>query len=427
MCPSCWTRRAADTAAHLVDRVLPRVPYRQWVLSFPWELRFLLAVDRAFLSKMLRVMLKTLFSWEKERGRSLGLSDGHTGSVTFIQRFGSALNLNPHLHCLLPDGLFVPNRGRHLSFVPLPAPTQEELRTLLQRLVHRLATVARARLEQANSDESPDDEQQAVYNSAGEALRLPFGRSSSDSSWNELPTERLCANLDGFSLHAARRITAHDRDGLERLCRYGLRAPFSAERFQRLSDGNVVYLLKRPWPGPGGRTELVFEPTALLRRLAALIPSPYLNLVRYHGILHNRSRFRDQLPPPDVDLGRPAAIEPCEPSDPKKGDPGQSVPVRPRRLGWAQLLRRVLNVDALCCPKCATPMLVIAFITEPSVIQRILGHLNIPSSLQTIAPTQLSPQADFDFQQTTHQTDAELTPSALSQCSERSPPGQTLS
>ena len=101
---------------------------------------------------------------------------------------------------------------------------------------------------------------------------------------------------------------------MERLCRYGLRAPLSAERFQRLSDGNVVYQLKRPWPGPGGRTELVFEPTALLRRLAALIPAPYLNLVRYHSILHNRSRFRDQLPPPDVDPERPQAIQSVEPA-----------------------------------------------------------------------------------------------------------------
>jgi len=425
MCPSCWTRRAADTAAQLVDRLLPLVPYRQWVLSFPWELRFLLAIDRAFLSRMLRVTLKTLFSWKKERGRSLGHADGHTGSVTFIQRFGSALNLNPHLHCLLPDGLFVPSRGGPLSFVPLPEPSQEELQTVLQRLVHRLGKVARARLEQAHSDESVDDEQQAVYNSAGEALRLPFGRSTCDSSWSELHTKPLCASLDGFSLHAARRIAAHDRDGLERLCRYGLRAPFSAQRFYQLPDNTVVYQLKRPWPGPGGRTELVFDPTALLRRLAALIPAPYLNLVRYHGVLHNRSRFRDQLPRP--------YDEPIEPGPNKPLDGAQtdstSHPLlkRPRRLGWAQLLRRVLNVDALSCPSCAIPMLVIAFITEPTVIKRILDHLNIPSSLPAIAPAQLSPQVELDFSQTAHQSDTELTPDTLSHCHTRSPPEQPLS
>jgi len=35
LCPSCWARRAGDTAAHLVYRVLPEAPYRQWVLTFP--------------------------------------------------------------------------------------------------------------------------------------------------------------------------------------------------------------------------------------------------------------------------------------------------------------------------------------------------------------------------------------------------------
>ena len=37
---------AVDVAAHLVDRLLPEAPYRQWVLTFPWEMRFLLAMDR---------------------------------------------------------------------------------------------------------------------------------------------------------------------------------------------------------------------------------------------------------------------------------------------------------------------------------------------------------------------------------------------
>jgi hypothetical protein len=35
----------------------------------------------------------------------LGLCDGQTGAVTFIQRFGGALDLNPHFHAVLPDGL----------------------------------------------------------------------------------------------------------------------------------------------------------------------------------------------------------------------------------------------------------------------------------------------------------------------------------
>ena len=50
---------------------------------------------------------RSVFRFYQERGRALGLAAGQTGSVTVVQRFGSALNLNVHLHCLVLDGLFV--------------------------------------------------------------------------------------------------------------------------------------------------------------------------------------------------------------------------------------------------------------------------------------------------------------------------------
>ena len=115
----------ADIAAYLVDDLLPAAPYRQWVLTFPWVLRFRLAVDRPLFSRLLGAVLRTVFAWQRCRGRALGIRDGQTGAVTFVQRFGGALNLNPHLHSLVPDGLFVPDGDgdAHLVFVPLPAPT----------------------------------------------------------------------------------------------------------------------------------------------------------------------------------------------------------------------------------------------------------------------------------------------------------------
>jgi len=42
-CPSRGARRMVETSAHLVDHVIPDVPVRQWVLSFPWPLRLLFA------------------------------------------------------------------------------------------------------------------------------------------------------------------------------------------------------------------------------------------------------------------------------------------------------------------------------------------------------------------------------------------------
>ena len=52
--PSCGGRRMADTAAHLVDRVFPAVPVRQWVLTVPWVLRYRMAYDAALTSDVPR-------------------------------------------------------------------------------------------------------------------------------------------------------------------------------------------------------------------------------------------------------------------------------------------------------------------------------------------------------------------------------------
>jgi hypothetical protein len=53
---------------------------------------------------MLRAFLHSVFAWQRQRGRAAGVADGHTGAVTFIQKFGGTLNLNPHLHAITAHG-----------------------------------------------------------------------------------------------------------------------------------------------------------------------------------------------------------------------------------------------------------------------------------------------------------------------------------
>ena len=89
--------------------------------------------------------------------------------------------------------------------------------------------------------------------------------------------ERLRAWHEGFSLHAGVVIAEHDRDALERLCRYGARPAFAQERLAWTDDGRIAYRLERPWPD--GRTELVLPPVAFLRRLCGIIPPPRRHLV----------------------------------------------------------------------------------------------------------------------------------------------------
>ena len=98
-CPSCGARRMVESAALLVDEVLPRLPMRQWVLSFPFQLRFLLASRPEVMSEVLGIVYRAIETHLIQQAGCIR-AEARTGAVTLIQRFGSALNLNiqfPHV------------------------------------------------------------------------------------------------------------------------------------------------------------------------------------------------------------------------------------------------------------------------------------------------------------------------------------------
>ena len=94
-CPSCGARRMTESAALLVDEVLPHEPMRQWVLSFPYQLRFLFASHPELMNKVLGIVYRAIASHLMKKA-GLARKMAQTGAVTLIQRFGRALNLNPN-------------------------------------------------------------------------------------------------------------------------------------------------------------------------------------------------------------------------------------------------------------------------------------------------------------------------------------------
>jgi hypothetical protein len=86
-----------------------------------------------------------------------------------------------------------------------------------------------------------------------------------------------CADLSGFSLHAAVCIPGKARRQLENLCRYVARPAVATERLSRLPDGRVLYRLRHPWRD--GTSQVIFDPLDLIGKLAALVPRPRVNLV----------------------------------------------------------------------------------------------------------------------------------------------------
>jgi hypothetical protein len=136
-CPSCGARRMAESAALLVNEVLPQQPMRQWVLSFPFPLRFLFASRPEIMGRVFGIVYRVIAT-------QLVKKTGHThqaaktGAVTLIQRFGSALNLNIHFHMLFLDGVYVERPNGTARFRWVKAPTTEELTQLAHTIAHRV-------------------------------------------------------------------------------------------------------------------------------------------------------------------------------------------------------------------------------------------------------------------------------------------------
>src|ERR671935_385281 len=107
-CPSCAGRRMTQTAAHLVEQVIPWVPTRQWVVSVPIPLRYWMAGSQDLTAKVHTIIRTTIGQYYVNKAVTRGLPRDKVqpGSVTFIQRFGSAINLNLHFHCVFLEGVY---------------------------------------------------------------------------------------------------------------------------------------------------------------------------------------------------------------------------------------------------------------------------------------------------------------------------------
>jgi hypothetical protein len=126
----------------------------------------------------------------------------------------------------------------------------------------------------------------------------------------------LCADFNGFSLHAATRIPAHDRATLERLCRYINRPPFSGQSLKLDSTGKIRFQLRHPWRD--GTTHLRFDPLTFISRLAALVPPPKFHQLTYHGVLAPGDLWRDEVVPVIRATPPPASCASKPSSKPKR-------------------------------------------------------------------------------------------------------------
>jgi hypothetical protein len=378
-----------ESAAHLVDHVFPEAPVRQWVLTFPFPLRFLFANDPSALSAVLTVVHRAIATFVVRHSGFTVSSGARTGAVTLIQRFGSALNLNVHLHMLFLDGAYNFS-GSRPTFHRAHRPGGEELNGLLDTLSRRIVRVLERRglliadPQHPYLDLEPGsslDHLQAASITYRIAIGPHAGRKAltlySVPPVEAVPNNPLLAKVWGFTLHAATVCEAWQRTRLERLCRYITRPPIATKRLSVDVQGRVVYRYKHPFRD--GSTHVVLEPLDFIARLAALVPRPRLNLTRFHGVFAPNFKHRKRIVPHRsrrvVDSDKP-----------------------PAPMSWMQRLKRVFAIDIETCPECGGKLRVIACIEDPPLIAKILGHVRRREALignTPRSPPVLQPELTF--------------------------------
>jgi hypothetical protein len=380
---SCGARRMAESAALLVDEVLPEQPIRQWVLSFPFQLRFLFASRPQLMGRVLGIVYRPILA-HLIRKAGFARKSAQTGAVTLIQRFGSALNLNVHFHMLFLDGVYTTTPWGKSRFHRTNAPNQQELTELVHTISHRVAGFLEREgiLERdeensyLNLEEGDEDPMQQVLG-CSVSYRIAIGPQQDRKvftlqtipAWEADDRFAQVAKVAGFSLHAGVAAQAWERQKLERLWRYISRPAVSEKRLSLSPSGNVRYQLKTPYSD--GTTHVIFEPLDFIAKLAALVPKPRVNLTRFHGVFAPNSKYRVDVTPAKRGKG----------SKPHESD-DKSPQQRHKAMTWAQRLKRVFNIDVSICEKCGGEAKIIVSIEDQAVIDKIFHYLQAKGILE---------------------------------------------
>jgi len=388
----------------------------------PFSLRYPMGYNKKLCADILSAFASELMHWYQLRGKhQLGLrsvNDAHTGAVTLVQRFDSALRLNLHPHTLAIDGVYVKDRkSDELVFHALPEPTTAEVTQLAGRIAERAENVMRKHgrwVDTDSADSEPDAlslEQPALsacYQASAQGVDVLGSRAGRPTlrlvttapALNTSAEPGAVAVVRGFNLHAKTTVDGRDRKQLERLCQYIARPPIAQERLHILDDGRLRYDMKRVWAD--GTRAIVLDPLDFIARLCALVPPPYFHMTRFHGLLAPNSSLRRQVVPrrasDDAGPKEPVQLElfdvnrDCDTLGAQLPEP----PTKPYTCGrhpWAWLLRRVFKIDITVCPKCQASMRVSEVVTDPDTIARRLADAGLgprppPKPMRTV-PGQL--------------------------------------
>ena len=332
LCPSCGAKRGAAAAARLREEVLEAVGHAQWVFTVPKMLRPYFLRHRELLGDLCRA------AWDTMREMLAGAAEEiRPGMVAVVQTFGERVNFHPHVHAIASrggwrkDGTWVP--VAHAD----PGAAEKVFR-------HHVLSFLRKR---GLIDE--------------ERVQLLL-------SWRH----------SGFSVHNSVVVEPEDPAAVERLIRYVMRPPVALERLHYDEAAGVAEI--RPRPGsndePGGEPRERVDADELVARVIAQVPDPRRHLIHAYGWYANAARAkRDAIRPSEPTAALQAGSELSGAATVASGDASDEAERRAARRRWADLIRRIYEVDPLVCSNCGGPMKIVAFITDRKAIRAILASM----------------------------------------------------
>jgi hypothetical protein len=238
------------------------------------------------------------------------------GAVIAIQTFGDFLGFNPHCHILCTDGCFYGNG----MFRVAPLYDLKKLEKIFQHQILKMLL---------KKDKITKDLIAML------------------SNWRH----------SGFNVFCGPRIKPDEKDAMENLARYIIRASFSQERMTYIQEeSKVVYRSK------DDKKDKTFDALEWLAAMCSHVPNRGEQMVRYYGYYSNLCRGKREKQNKDDLI--PCVLEPS----------GSS---KEYRKNWARLIQKIYEVDPLTCPKCSGEMKVISVIEDEEVIKKILKHLGL--------------------------------------------------
>ncbi|MEA2005246.1 MAG: transposase [Acidobacteriota bacterium] len=236
------------------------------------------------------------------------------GVVAVIQTFVDRINFHPHIHILVTEGGTTPDGAFHRV-----SRFHDEL--IQEIFTHEVfSLLLRKKL-----------------------IGLPLVR------------KILHWRHTGFSVHS--KVRAETKSEAERVGKYMIRPLLSLKRlFFDETAGKIRYQYSRD-----GSQEESMEYLEFIARVTSHIPDKGQVMVRYYGLYSNANKGK--MRKAGIQISHPPIIE----------DDPTYVPSK----GWAEMIRKVFEVDPLVCPQCGGQMRIISFITDYAVVDRIINHLKL--------------------------------------------------